>query len=114
MTIWIDAQLSPSLALWINENCMGVIAHSVRSLGLRDASDNEIFMRAKKANAILMSKDDDFIRLLEIFGAPPSLIWITCGNSSNARMREVLQKYLMTALSLINHGEVLVEIRGEN
>ena len=57
MTIWIDAQLSPSLALWINENFDGVTAHSVSALGLRDATDKEIYLQAKTANAVIMSKD---------------------------------------------------------
>lgn len=32
MTIWIDAQLSPALALWINENFEGIGARSVWTL----------------------------------------------------------------------------------
>lgn len=110
MTIWIDAQLSPSLALWINENFAGINAQSVRALGLRDANDREIFMQAKSAGAIIMSKDDDFCKLLESVGPPPSIIWVTCGNSSNTRMRELLTKNLSTAITLIDSGEHLIEL----
>lgn len=113
MTIWIDAQLSPSLALWINQNFEGLEAQSLWALGLRNASDLEIFQRAKQANVVLMSKDDDFARLLQVFGPPPAVILITCGNTSNARMREILSKELMLILRLINSGEPLVEITGE-
>jgi hypothetical protein len=35
----------------------------VREIGLRDASDPEIFRRARVANAVVMTKDRDFIRL---------------------------------------------------
>lgn len=37
MKIWVDAQLSPHLAPWLNER-FGVEAYSVRRLGYRDAS----------------------------------------------------------------------------
>jgi len=112
MTLWIDAQLSPSLAAWVNEKYKDVQTSSVRALGLRDATDIEIFMSARKANAVIMTKDEDFSRLLADKGSPPFIIWITCGNTSNARMRQVLEKHLLVALSLIKNGEKLVEIQG--
>lgn len=59
-----------------------------------------------------MSKDADFVRLLEQHGPPPLVIWIPCGNTSNARMREVLAKALPQALDLLGRGEPLVEISG--
>lgn len=81
MSIWIDAQLSPELARWITET-FGLQAHAVRDLGLRDAQDSEIFQAARRAEAIVMTKDNDFAMLLERFGPPPQVLWITCGNTS--------------------------------
>ena len=48
MTIWIDAQLSPAIAFWIEEN-FDVRAIALRDLGLRDSEDFEIFNEAKKS-----------------------------------------------------------------
>jgi predicted nuclease of predicted toxin-antitoxin system len=48
MTIWIDAQMSPSIAAWISSN-FAVNAVPIRELGLRDAEDKEIFQVAKRA-----------------------------------------------------------------
>ena len=64
----------------------------------------------KKADAIVMSKDDDFIQFIEQRGTPPKLIWITCGNTSNARMREILSTALLKAKELLESGENVVEI----
>ena len=89
MKLWIDAQLSPAIAAWINRTFDDIEAESVRALGLHDAADIEIFEEAKKADVVVMSKDDDFIQLIEQMGTPPKLIWVTCGNTSNARMREI-------------------------
>lgn len=113
MTIWIDAHLSPSLALWINQNFEGIEAKSLRALGLRDALDTVIFQEAKKAGAILMTKDEDFEQFIHAFGPPPAIILVTCGNTSNARMREILSRQLTFVLELIKGGEPLVEITGE-
>ena len=57
-----------------------------------------------------MSKDSDFLKLIDRFGAPPAIIWITCGNTSNQKMREVLGSSLEKATELITSGEPIVEI----
>ena len=107
--IWVDAQLSPSLAPWIIEK-FDVQARSVKWLGLRDASDEQIFEAARAAEAIVMTKDADFVRLLASHGAPPYVVWLTFGNTTNARVRQVLEHTLESALRLIQSGEALVEI----
>ena len=76
MIIWINAQLSPAIAFWIESN-FNVKAIALRDLGLRDAEDQEIFIAAKNANVVMMTKDSDFISLLDRFGLPPKIIWLT-------------------------------------
>ena len=109
MTIWIDAQMSPEIATWISEN-FSVEAIAIRDLNLRDARDKEIFEAAREATAIIMSKDVDFVSLLDRFGAPPQVIWVTCGNTSNSRLKEILINTLSIALELLESGETLVEV----
>lgn len=110
MTIWIDAQLSPAIAFWINDH-FPIAAVAVRDLGLRESEDAEIFAAAKTARVIVMTKDVDFLDLLDRFGAPPQILWLTCGNTSNARLKSVLSATLPNALELFASGERLVEIR---
>jgi predicted nuclease of predicted toxin-antitoxin system len=62
MKIWVDAQLPPTLASWLNSR-FEVEALSLKDLGLRDARDIEIFEAARTANAVIMTKDSDFIDL---------------------------------------------------
>ena len=110
MKFWIDAQLSPALSLWINQFTNEVHAHSLRSLNLSDADDEVIFQQAKLHKAVIVSKDADFVKLLDRFGPPPHIIWITVGNSSNAHMHEILKKHLPTIIEMLNDGEPLIEI----
>lgn len=112
MNIWTDAHLSPAIATWITRT-LGFEAIALRDLGLRDAEDPEIFEMAKAQNAIVMTKDSDFVELVERLGSPPQIIWLTCGNTSNARLREILSKTLPRALELLAAGETLVEIGGD-
>ena len=109
MTIWLDAHVPPVLAQWLEKH-FGVVGRAVRDIGLRDAKDTEIFFAAKSSEAIVMTKDDDFIILLDRYGPPPQVIWLTGGNTSTARLQEVLALRLSDALSLLEAGESLVEV----
>jgi len=109
MKLWIDAQLSPALAPWLHEQ-FAVESFSVRQVGLRDATDREIFSSARDAKVVVISKDRDFVELLDRLGPPPQVMWVTCGNTSNARMREILLRTFPKALELLQAGEPLVEI----
>ena len=105
----MDAQLSPVLAEWIRHS-FPVNALSLRELGLSEAKDRDIYAKARSAKVIVMTKDIDFIHLLEQQGPPPQIIWITCGNTSNFRMKQILSKTLKEALKLLEAGESIVEI----
>ena len=109
MRIWIDAQMSPAIATWISSN-YAVSAVAIRDLGLRDAEDKEIFEAARQENAVVMTKDGDFVLLLDRQGPPPQVILVTCGNTSNGRLKEILTNTLPKALDLLNFGEKLVEM----
>lgn len=77
---------------------------------MRDAKDPAIFQAARDADAVVMTKDKDFVELLQRLGPPPKIIWVTCGNTSNARLRKLLASVLLAALQLLEQGENLVEI----
>ena len=110
MKLWIDAQLPPSLALWIKSK-FGLESYSLKFLGLRDASDLEIFEKAKKEeDVIVMTKDNDFVDLLYLYDSPPKIIWITCGNTSNEYLKKMLSEKLIKAVELLQGGEKLAEI----
>ena len=97
------------MAPWITAT-FGIEAHAVRDLGLRGAKDPEIFRAARDAGAVVMTKDADFLVLLDRLGQPPQILWVTCGNTSNVRLKDVLTVSLPKALDLLRLGEPLVEI----
>jgi predicted nuclease of predicted toxin-antitoxin system len=107
--IWIDAQISPAIAVWLRMR-FNLDAHPVRDLGLREAEDPKIFAKAKEANIVVMTKDSDFVDLLEKHGPPPQVIWLRSGNTSNARLKQLLTHAMPAVLPMITSGEPLVEI----
>lgn len=109
MIIWIDAQLSPALAPWLAAQ-FGVDAFSMRYLNLVTAKDVPIFYAAREANVVVMTKDSDFVLLQERLAAPPAILWVRCGNTSNRYLKGVLQRTFEAARRLIEAGESLVEI----
>ena len=86
-------------------------ACALRDVGLREAGDLEIFTKAGKIDAIVLTRDSDFVRLLEQHGAPPRVLWLTIGNSSNSRVREALIKSWPRITELFDQGEVLIEVQ---
>ena len=86
MTIWIDAHLSPTIAPCISR-IFNINTFALRYLGLRDAEDPEIFEAGKAQEIIFMTKDSDFVDLVERLGSPPQIIWLTFGNTSNAQLK---------------------------
>ena len=109
MILWVDAQISPRLCPWIGRRFAVEAAH-VRDLDLRDAEDREIFERARKAAVVVLTKDEDFVNLVRRRGQPPQVLWLRCGNTSNARLQTILVQTLPDALELLRQGEAVVEI----
>ncbi len=85
----------------------GYDAHALREIGLRDADDQTIFERARIANVILLSKDVDFVNMVSRLGAPPKLIWLTCGNVSNEALRALFLTRLHMALTVIESDDIV-------
>ncbi|BDI15861.1 hypothetical protein ANSO36C_16630 [Nostoc cf. commune SO-36] len=112
MTIWVDAHLSPAIATWITIT-FGITALALRDVGLRDAEDPEILRQQGLEELSSSPKIVTLLILVDRFGSPPQVIWLTCGNTSNARLKEILNSTLPEALELLRSGEALVEIRGD-
>jgi predicted nuclease of predicted toxin-antitoxin system len=109
--VWLDAHLSPRIANWMSAT-FEVQAVHVRDMGLQSATDLEIFMAARRVDAIVVTKDADFRTLLSKHGPPPRVVWLTCGNTSTTRLKELLRRSLPRALDLTSRGEMLVQITG--
>jgi predicted nuclease of predicted toxin-antitoxin system len=110
MTFWIDVQLDPKLAAWLGSR-FGVIAKTLREVGLHNATDAELFEAGRRFQEIvIVSKDSDFADLVTRRGKPPQVLWLRIRNRPTIEIQMLLNNFFPTALRLLEAGEELVEI----
>jgi predicted nuclease of predicted toxin-antitoxin system len=108
MRFLVDAQLPPALARWLCE--AGHDAEHVMDCGLLSAADHEIWDRALRIDAAIITKDEDFAQRRAMADDGPHIIWIRL---PNARRRDLLVwfgKALPGILNSLDAGETLVEV----
>ena len=107
MKFLIDAQLPPALCQWLRAR--GHEATHVINIGLGGASDEAIADRVIADQAMLISKDEDFLilRLPDRFG----LLWLRCGNATNRALSAWLEARWDRVEYLLADGEQMIELR---
>lgn len=89
MKILVDQNISFRLVQRI-EHVFDEIGH-VKSLGLTNAKDLQIFMTARHQGfAAVLTQDEDFYNLLLEHGTPPKIIWLRTGNCSTTFLSKVI------------------------
>jgi predicted nuclease of predicted toxin-antitoxin system len=83
-----DENLSPRLPGVVADGFPGSV--HVRDVGLKGATDEEIWTFAGKNGFTIVTKDDDFRGLSLLRGAPPKVIWLLIGNTSTQEIRRIL------------------------
>ena len=109
MTFLVDAQLPPRLATWISAH--GHTAHHVADVGLLNADDRSIWNYARQHDAIIVSKDEDFVDRWLTDSDPVGLIWVRKGNCSARALLEWLESFWSDAIRRLEQGERLIELR---
>ncbi len=105
----IDAQLPPGLAGRLAAaGHEAVHLHDVMS---PEATDIEVALEANRRQAILISKDEDFADLSRRSILLVPLLWIRCGNVTNARLWQVLDPLMPTIGQAFASGDRIVEVR---
>ena len=87
MKFLVDAQLPPGLCGWLKERGQGAV--HVSTVEIQPLSDAAIADLAEAGDYVLISKDEDFVRLRlpDRF----ALQWMRCGNISNRGLRAWLE-----------------------
>ena len=88
-------------------------AQAVRDLGLRDAVDNSIWNYALAAQAVIVTKDQDFAERSFAGKTAPAIVWIRTGNSSNRALLDWLLPLWPEVVRHLEAGDGLVEVRAK-
>ena len=59
------------------------------------------------------SKDADFAALARAVGDGPQIVWLTCGNTSNARLKTILEATMPKILARLSEGARVVRIHDD-
>jgi predicted nuclease of predicted toxin-antitoxin system len=108
MRFLVDAQLPPALARWLTER--GHDAQHVSDFNLGESSDLVIWNKAQILNAVIITKDEDFLRL-SLTAPGPAVVWITMGNTRRVELLARMEKALPQIIAALEAGERVVEIR---
>lgn len=104
MTFWLDAHLDPSLAAWLGSR-FKVIAKPLREIGLRDATDVELFEAGRRfQEVVIVTKDSDFPDLVTRLGKPPQVLWLRFRNRPTVAIQILLDRTFPEALRLLRGG----------
>jgi predicted nuclease of predicted toxin-antitoxin system len=94
MKLLFDQNLSPRLPHTLSD-LYPESAH-VREVGLRDATDMEVWEFAKREGFMLVSKDSDFQHRSILYGSPPKFLWLRVGNCPVRRIETLLRTHTST------------------
>ncbi len=84
----------------------------VGTAGLDRASDDVIWEYAKKNDLCIVTQDSDFAERSRLFGAPPKVVWLRCGNSTPREVEAILRHNTVLINELIqNPAYTYIEIR---
>jgi predicted nuclease of predicted toxin-antitoxin system len=109
MRFLVDAQLPPAMVHLLVVN--GHDAQHVADVGLRDATDAELWRYAIQHDAVILTKDEDFPHRLLQGGPSPVVVWLRIGNTSRRALLEWFEPILSGVVALVEQGERLVEVR---
>ncbi len=97
------------MARWLAD--AGHEAKHVEEVGLRDTEDAPVWRYALANEAVILTKDEDFMSRARQSRNSPMVVWLRVGNCSNRALRVWLEPLLPAILRQLEQGDRLVEVR---
>jgi predicted nuclease of predicted toxin-antitoxin system len=79
----------------------------IRLLGMERASDTVIWQYAKLHQYVIVTYDSDFVERSKLYGAPPKVVWLRCGNSTPQQIEFILRANAVQILDLSRSDSAL-------
>ena len=91
----------PDLKLLFDQNLPSRFTYSLSDLfaesqhlkliGIAAADDQTVWNYAKENGYTIISKDSDFHQMSFLYGSPPKVIWLRCGNCSVVELETIIR-----------------------
>ena len=83
----------------------------MRLLGLGGASDFQLWDLAIAERCVLVTKDEDFVKLSVLRGPPPKVLWLNAGNVANSVVSNLILQNADAIEAFVAHPELGVLAR---
>jgi len=80
----------------------------VRLLGAGGTSYESVWRLAKERGCILVTRDEDFLRLSIVRGAPPKVVWLALGNCSNQEVIHLMRAHRQAIEEFAVHEQATI------
>jgi predicted nuclease of predicted toxin-antitoxin system len=77
-------------------------SNQVRLLGLAEADDRALWQHAKANAFVLVTQDSDFADMVALYGPPPKVIWLRCGNQPTRVIERIFRDHAQ-AIAAFEH-----------
>ena len=104
MKLLFDQNLSHRLPVRLSD-FFPQSAH-VRPAGLDRASDDQIWGFAKAQGYCIVTQDADFVDRSRLYGAPPKVIWLRCGNCTPQQVENILRHHVELIRELLERPDL--------
>lgn len=102
MKLLFDQNLSHRLAACLDD-VFPQSAH-VRPAGLDRADDAQIWDYAKVHGYCIVTQDADFAERSRLYGAPPKIVWLRCGNCTPQQVESLIRRNTVVITELIQNA----------
>jgi len=103
MAFLVDNNLAPKVAELLAEQFSGT-CHVVE-LSFDTSDDSIIWQHAKENSLCILSKDNDFEAKSRLYGCPPKVVQLKCGNRKTSAVMAILRANSTELADFLNDTE---------
>ncbi|OUC15280.1 MAG: hypothetical protein B0A82_07985 [Alkalinema sp. CACIAM 70d] len=89
MKLLFDQNLSRKLVSRLGDLFPG--SSHVQFHDLSEVDDSQIWEFARAYGFCIVTQDADFVERSRLYGAPPKIVWLRCGNASTSKVELILR-----------------------
>ncbi len=75
----------------------------VRTAALDQSPDDQIWDYARANGFCIVTQDSDFAERSRLYGAPPKVVWLRCGNATPQQVETMLRRNTVLITELIQN-----------
>lgn len=73
---------------------------------MAEANDTDIWEFAKNNNFCIVTQDADFAEKSRLYGSPPKVIWLRCGNTKTSTVELILRSGIEAIQELLSNSSL--------